>query len=77
MLEIVRGYQTEFLATLQQVKKPHQLHYSAEQIKLVTEEVKDLLIKGAVSQLLEKQSVMGFYSNLLLVPKKMLGGGRP
>ena len=70
VLETVRGFQIKFTATPQQVRKLHPLYYSVEQIKLVMEEVRDLLLKEVVSQLSEKQSVMGFYSNMFLDPKK-------
>ena len=76
VLETIKVCQIQFTATPQQVRKPHPLHYSAGQIKLVTVEVRDLLIKSAVSQLSEKQSVTSFYLNLFLAPKKD-GGQRP
>ena len=47
---------------------PHSPQYSAEQSKLLEEEVSALLQKVAVSEV--SQSEERFYSNLFLVPKK-------
>ena len=48
--------------------RPHTPHYSQEQNQLISEEVTDLLAKGAISPVTEPQG--GFHSNLFLVPKK-------
>ena len=53
---------------------PHTSQYTPEQNQLILEEVRELLQKGAVSVVTIPQ--IGFYSNLLLVPKKD-GGQRP
>ena len=71
-----KGYQIDFHSTPYQTKKPHPSHFSAQESSLITEEIRDLLIKGAVSQLSEHQIPDGFFSNLFLVPKKD-GGQRP
>ena len=48
-------------------------HMSTEQLRLVKEEVADLIQKGAIEEINPSE---GFYSNLFLVPKKD-GGQRP
>lgn len=77
VLDVIKGYQIEFLRSRYQTRRPHTPHYNIEQNKLLAEEVRDLLQKGAVSQVEEPENGEGFfYSNLFLVPKKD-GGQRP
>ncbi|XP_065902413.1 uncharacterized protein [Dysidea avara] len=54
---------------------PHCPQYSAEQTHLISEEVTELLQKGAIGEIVPVKQP-GFYSNLFLVPKKD-GGKRP
>ena len=48
-------------------------HMTPEQLQLVTEEVAELIQKGAIEEVLNPTT--GFYSNLFLVPKKDGGNG--
>ena len=54
---------------------PHCPQYSAEQTRLISEEVTELLQKGAIGEIVPVKQP-GFYSNLFLVLKKD-GGQRP
>ena len=73
-LSTVSNYGKCYIHTLPGKKTTHP-HYNVEQDRLIVEEVRDLLEKGAVS-LLSGTEREGFYSNLFLVPKKD-GGQRP
>ena len=74
VLDMVKGYQIDFLSSPFQSRKPHPQQYSSEQMELIATEVKELLQKGAVSPVTPQGE--GFYSSLFLVPKKD-GGQRP
>ena len=70
----IKGYMIDFLSEPHQRVRPHTPHYSVEQSQLIVEEIKELLGKGAITEVHNPRG--GFYSNLFLVPKKD-GGQRP
>lgn len=69
VLDTVAGYKLEF------TNPPHQPHYPVtiaqqDQVKLIDQEVQNLIDKGAVSEVPPVQVEDGFYTTLFLVPKK-------
>ena len=74
ILNMLLGYNIDFLEEPYQHCMPHTPHYSPEQDQLILEEVREHLGKGAVSMVTTAQ--MGFYSNLFLVPKRMKDRGQ-
>ena len=75
VLNTIQGYQIDFSSTPHQSVIPHCPQYSAEQNHLISEDVTELLQKGAIREVVPVKQP-GFYSNLFLVPKKD-GGQRP
>ena len=73
VLSTVQGYKIDFLSNPHQKFIPHPAQFSTEQRQLITEEITELLLKGAIE---EVNTPPGYYSNLFLVPKKD-GGQRP
>ena len=76
VLDTVRGYKMEFLKPPIQVTHPRVGVSAPLEQDLLKEEVQKLLSKGAVRKLTPEGAEQGFYSSLLLVPKKD-GGMRP
>ena len=74
VINTISRYQIEFIALPQQSKRPHPIHYTVDQTKLIIQEINELMRKGAISEVENIEG--GFYSNLFLVPKKD-GGQRP
>ena len=72
----VEGYHIDLISEPLQIKLPTPPTFNQDQFALIQQEVKELVNKGAVSEVLNPQAQMGFYSNLFLVPKKD-GGQRP
>ena len=68
VLNTVRGYRVDFLSKPQQRVLPHAPQYSVEQSQLIVEEVKELLGKGAITEVCNPRG--GFYSNIFLVPRR-------
>jgi len=75
VLNTIQGYLIDFSSMPHQPVIPHCPQYSAEQTQLISEEVTELLQKGAIEEIVPVEQT-GFYSNLFLVPKKD-GGQRP
>ena len=75
VLNMVRGYQIDFVAKPHQGSLPTPPHYTSEQVTLIQEELAKLLQKQAI-QPVECPSETDFYFNIFLVPKKD-GGQRP
>ena len=74
VLNTILGYLIDFSIPHQPVIL-HYPQYSAEQSRLISEEVTELLQKGAIGEVVPVEQT-GFYSNFFLVPKKD-GGQRP
>ena len=68
------GYEIEFVSQPHQAKKPNPDYLNQAQQQLVTEEVTELCLKGAME--LKTTPMGGFFSTLFLVPKKD-GSQRP
>ena len=75
VLNTVKGYEIEFSLKLHQTQKPYPAQLNQTQQELVSQEIKDMISKGAVTEL-QTLPVGGFLSTLFLVPKKD-GGQRP
>ena len=72
ILDIVSGYQLDFVEILQQQKPPTPFNLSKEEEKPVDLEVEKLLRKGAIEEVEPCENQ--FLSNIFPIPKK--GGGR-
>ena len=75
VLNTILGYLIDFSSIPHQPVILHYPQYSAEQSRLISEEVTELLQKGAIGEVVPVEQT-GFYSNLFLVPKKD-GGQHP
>ena len=71
-------YRLDLLGRPVQTVLPREIHTSSLEQDLIQEEIQKMILKGAVTELSPSGSryTQGFYSNLLLVPKKG-GGMRP
>ena len=76
VLNTIQGYLIDFSSIPHQPVIPHCPQYSAEQTRLISEEVIELLQKGAIEEVVPVEQTGFYYSNLFLVPKKD-GGQRP
>ena len=74
VLEAVRGYKVPFISTPYQMQPLRQLALSREGEGLMSEEISEMMAKGAIQEASHKGR--GFVSNVFLVPKKD-GGQRP
>ena len=74
-LNTVNGYEIEFSLKPRQTQKPYPAQLNQTQQELVSQEIKDMISKGAVTEL-QTLPVGRFLSTLFLVPKKD-GGQRP
>lgn len=70
VLGTVKGFQIPFTNQPAQVHWPNPAVCSAEQSRLIQEEVGTLVEKGAITQVHDPQPQGCFYSTLFLVPKK-------
>ena len=70
----VKGYEIEFSLKPHQTQKPYPAQLNQTQQELVSQEIKDMISKGAVTEL-QTLPVGGFLSTLFLVPKKDGGQG--
>lgn len=68
MPEVIKGYRVEFTAHPQQSLSPSTVE-SKECAKAISEEVRKMVEKGAVTEV-KHQTEEEFVSRLLLVPKK-------
>lgn len=68
VLQAVKGFRIHFISLSSQVTLPAEPVFPPKQAAQVKEELQYLLEKGAVVPVIDSQE--GFYSNLLLVPKK-------
>ena len=68
VLNTIQGYLIDFSSMPHQPVTPHPPQYSAEQTHLISEEVTELLQKGAIGEIVQVKQP-GFYSNLFLDPK--------
>ena len=75
VLNSVKWYEIEFSLKPHQTQKPYPAQLNQTQQELVSQEIKDMISKGAVTEL-QTLPVGGFLSTLFLVPKKD-GGQRP
>ena len=74
-LDTIMGYEIEFISQPYQFKRPHPSLLSQNQQKLVSQEISEMISKGAITEL-QTPPESGFFSTLFLVPKKD-GGQRP
>ena len=72
VLNTIQGYLIDFSSSPHQPVTPHCPQYSAEQTHLNSDEITELLQKGAIGEIVPVKQP-GFYSNLFLVPKKDRG----
>ena len=70
VLRAVEGVKIDFTQPPHQARRPQPPHLSATEMGLVKEEIEQMLSKGAIRRLNSKEAQSGFYSNILLVPKK-------
>ena len=68
--QAVKGFRIPFVSLPSQNSLPTEPVFLSEQAAQVREELQSLLEKGAVVPVTDSQE--GFYSNLFLVPKKMV-----
>ena len=64
-----QGYLIDFFKNPHQHVIPRCPQYCADQMQLISEEISELLQKGAIGEIVPVKQT-GFYSNLFLVPKK-------
>ena len=74
VLQAINGYSLELTQTPQQMRQPQAIQCSIEEHAKITQEVSDLLIKGAIVE--TQVSTDSYVSQLFLVEKKG-GGQRP
>ena len=75
ILDTIGGYKIEFVAQPTQGRQPRAGMLSTSEQILLAEEIVKLLAKGAITEVPQKRSSLGFYSSLFLIPKKT--GMRP
>ena len=69
IVSVVNVYKTPLLKSPVQQKKPLQNHFSNKQQPLVTEEIQQMLIKGAVKKVTQNSSGQGFLRSLFIIGK--------
>ena len=74
VLQAISGYQLELTQTPWQVKPMPQINCSTEEQEMISQEIKDLLVKDAIAE--TTLSKEGFVSQIFPVEKKE-GGQRP
>ena len=75
VLNTVTGYEIEFTSEPHQRQRPYPSQLNQSQQELVSQEITEMISKGAVTEL-QTPPEGGFFSTLFLVPKKD-GGQRP
>ena len=75
VLNTITGYEIEFISQPYQYKRPHPNQLNQVQQELVSQEISEMISKGAVTEI-QTPPEGGFFSTLFLVPKKD-GGQRP
>ena len=76
ILDTIWGFKIEFVAQPTQERQPRAGMLSTSEQMLLAKEIAKLLTKGAITEVPQKRSLLGFYSSLFLIPKKV-GGMRP
>ena len=76
ILDTIWGFKIEFVAQPTQERQPRAGMLSTSEQMLLAKEIAKLLAKGAITEVPQKRSLLGFYSSLFLIPKKV-GGMRP
>ena len=71
VLNTIMGYKMEFISQPYQFKRPHPSPLSQNQQELVSQEISEMISKGAITEL-RTPPESGFFSTLFLVPKKMV-----
>ena len=69
VLNTITGYETEFISQPYQYKRPHPNQLNKIQQELVSQEISEMISKGAVTDI-QTPPEGGFFSTLFLVPKK-------
>ena len=73
-LSIVEVYKIQFQRSPVQQKKPMESYFSQSQQQQISEEIQEMLEKGAVHKIIQNRSSnLGFLINLFLVDKKDWG----